>query len=150
VDVRIIAFQFIPQHVVIGVGDTVRWRNDDPAEHTVTHTGASPPLFDSGAMQPGEAYAFRFPSPGRFDYWCAVHIDMTGSVTVAPQGPPPRWAYPHVGVPTTLVPEPAGWPMLAMLAACSGALSHRNGRGRKTARGLNGPASATDSRMTAG
>src|SRR5688500_9641632 len=83
VAVRIVAVQFGPRDVVINVGDTVRWRNDDPAEHTVTHTGTSPPLFDSGAMQPGDVYAFRFTSLGRFDYWCAVHIDMVGSVTVA-------------------------------------------------------------------
>jgi plastocyanin len=80
--------------VVIGVNNTVTWVNDDAVEHTVTSLsvpdGATP--FDSGKLSPGAGMPWQSPAgenftqtftvPGTYQYHCALHAWMSGTVVV--------------------------------------------------------------------
>jgi len=65
--------------VVIGVNNTVVWKNYDSMEHTVTATDKS---FDSGLIEPGQSFSWTFNSPGTYTYYCALHPWMRGTVIV--------------------------------------------------------------------
>lgn len=77
--VRIVQFAFVPATVEVGVGDTVRWTNDDPAPHTVTADGGA---FDSKQLDPGADYAVVLDRPGTFAFHCEIHPTMVGMVHV--------------------------------------------------------------------
>jgi plastocyanin len=72
-------FRFVPDAVSVSAGDTVRWTNNDSADHTSTSDG---PGWDSGPIVPGTSFRHEFTSPGTFAYHCALHPSMTGTVTV--------------------------------------------------------------------
>jgi plastocyanin len=65
--------------VVIGVNNTVIWTNNDNEPHTVTATDKS---FDSGNMNPGATFTYKFTTPGTYTYICTYHPWMRGYVTV--------------------------------------------------------------------
>jgi len=71
---------FEPENIEVPVGTTVDWTNDDPFAHTVT---ANDGTFDSGTMDAGQSFSQTFDEPGTFDYFCAIHPSMTGTVTVS-------------------------------------------------------------------
>ena len=77
--VAIADFAFEPAALEVPVGGEVEWRNDDPAPHTVSATDES---FDSGTLDPGDAFSFTFATAGTYRYRCNVHPDMTGIVRV--------------------------------------------------------------------
>ncbi len=77
--VAIKGFAFRPAVLRVKPGTTVRWRNSDPAPHTVT---ANSRAFDSKTMAQGAPYARRFARPGTYTYLCALHPQMTGKVIV--------------------------------------------------------------------
>lgn len=70
--------------VIVPAGGTVVWANADTVPHTVTAGSHARPLltFDSGVVAPGDAARVRFDDPGEFAFFCALHPDMTASVTV--------------------------------------------------------------------
>ncbi len=72
-------FSFVPQSVTVNAGDTVRWINNDNTEHTTTSDG---PGWDSGTLTPGTSFTHVFATRGAFTYHCAIHPEMTGTVTV--------------------------------------------------------------------
>lgn len=65
--------------VEIGVNNTVRWVNNDTAPHTVIATDHS---FDSGNLNPGDAWTYTFTKPGTYNYICTHHPWMKGTVIV--------------------------------------------------------------------
>ncbi|WP_413809095.1 cupredoxin family copper-binding protein [Streptomyces sp. OE57] len=67
--------------LTVHVGDTVQWTNSDEAPHTVTTT-KGPKKFDSGTLNKGDSWSHTFTTPGTYEYYCAVHPDMTASITV--------------------------------------------------------------------
>ena len=74
-------FAFSPASITVKTGTTVTWTNQDSTAHTVTETdGKSGP--NSGDVNPGAAYTFTFSQAGTYQYHCAIHPDMTGTVTV--------------------------------------------------------------------
>jgi plastocyanin len=75
----ITGFAFQPASMEVTAGTTVTWTNDDPAPHTVTAADGS---FDSGAIAPGATFSRTFDSSGSFEYACAIHPTMTGTVIV--------------------------------------------------------------------
>lgn len=77
--VAIRGFAFRPALLRVKAGTTVRWRNSDPAPHTVT---ANSRAFDSRTMAQGAPYSRRFARPGTYAYLCALHPQMTGKVVV--------------------------------------------------------------------
>jgi amicyanin len=77
--IRMAALKFQTDSVVISSGQTVRWVNDEPVEHTVTFDGAepgSPPIPQNGT------YSHRFDKPGTYTYHCTPHPFMKGVVVV--------------------------------------------------------------------
>jgi plastocyanin len=63
----------------VGVGDTVTVTNDDSVAHTWTAADGD---FDSGSLAEGESFEHTFDEAGEYDFFCSVHPDMTGSITV--------------------------------------------------------------------
>jgi len=70
--------------VVLGVNASVKWVNDDTAPHTAS--AASGPsgavLFNTGNLDPGQAYTYNFTMPGTYQYTCKYHSWMMGTVVV--------------------------------------------------------------------
>jgi plastocyanin len=81
-------FAFSPQVLTVKVGDTVTWTNSDSAGHTVTSTTPAGVLA-SGTLQNGQTFSFTFTKAGKFDYHCAIHPSMTGTIVVAEAGQAP-------------------------------------------------------------
>jgi plastocyanin len=75
--VTVQGFAFNPPALTVAPGTTVRWTNQDGAEHTVVGEGLS------GSLAPGGTFEQRFDTLGTFAYACTIHPSMTGSITVA-------------------------------------------------------------------
>ncbi len=61
------------------VGDTVTITNEDSVGHTWTAVDGD---FDSGTIAAGETFEFTFDEAGEFDYFCSIHPEMEGTITV--------------------------------------------------------------------
>ena len=70
---------FDPQTLTVKVGDAVVWVNKDPFPHTAT---AKEGAFDSASIDTGRNWTYRTEKKGNFDYLCAFHPTMTGSLRV--------------------------------------------------------------------
>jgi LysM repeat protein len=82
-----LAFQ--PSALTIHVGTMVVWKNNESnsVPHTVTSGTPNAPsgMFDSGTLNPGQAFQFKFNTVGTFAYYCRIHgAMMTGTITVVP------------------------------------------------------------------
>lgn len=74
-------FAFSPVNISVKAGTKVTWTNNDSATHTVTETdGKTGPSSDN--LSNGDSYSFTFTKPGIYHYDCAIHPNMTGTVTV--------------------------------------------------------------------
>lgn len=77
-EIRISSLKFGTDTVRIAAGQSVRWVNGDPVEHTVS--------FDvepgSPLIPPNASYIHRFDKPGTYPYHCTPHPFMTGVVIV--------------------------------------------------------------------
>jgi len=67
--------------IVIGVNNTVIWKNEDTDWHTA-HSNI--PEFNSGLIPPGGNFTHTFLRPGTYPYHCDPHPWMTGIVIVKP------------------------------------------------------------------
>jgi plastocyanin len=77
-DVAISGFTFSPGTVTVNVGDTVTWTNSDAQAHTATSGSA----WNTGDIAGGDSASITFQTAGTFDYICAIHPTMTGTVVV--------------------------------------------------------------------
>ena len=79
--------KFTPDTLTVKVGTTVTWVNQDSYIHTVT-SGNSPSdrsgLFDSGNLNGGETFSFKFDKAGTYNYFCIPHfsLGMIGKIIV--------------------------------------------------------------------
>ena len=66
-------------------GTVVKWENKDDAAHTATSGSSGEPdgSWDSGDIGPGAEYTFKFDEVGVYDYFCKIHSEMTGTITVS-------------------------------------------------------------------
>jgi plastocyanin len=81
--VQILKDSYTPQAITVAVGETVTWTNVDTTPgngHTVTSSGRGP--LKSSSMSQGGTFSYTFTTAGTFAYYCAIHPDMTGTVTV--------------------------------------------------------------------
>jgi len=70
---------FSPASINVPAGATVHWTNMDAMTHTVTSdTG----LFDSKNMSKGSDFSHTFSEKGTFNYHCAIHSFMKGTIIV--------------------------------------------------------------------
>jgi len=80
-EVLIQDFAFDPPHIQVAAGDTVTWtQGADGAPHTAT---ADDDTFDSGNLEDeGDTFEFTLEDPGEYSYFCEIHPEMLGLVTV--------------------------------------------------------------------
>ncbi len=77
--VSVAMMQFVPTTITVTAGTTIIWTNNDNVAHTVTSlTG----IFDSGTLNPGGSFSFKFSTKGTYPYKCTIHANMTGTVIV--------------------------------------------------------------------
>jgi plastocyanin len=85
--------QFSPAAVIVDVGTTVTWRNDDAVAHDVKKAADALDFggtfgVDASRFGPGQTYSFTFEKAGMFPYTCTIHTLMSGQVeVVAPTAP---------------------------------------------------------------
>jgi len=75
---------YIPSKIIAKQGQTITWKNEDVAFHSVTSGiyGDPTALFDSGHLDPEQKFSYTFDEKGTFDYFCTLHPWMAGKVTV--------------------------------------------------------------------
>ena len=81
--VQVLKDSYSPGTITVRAGDTVTWSNVDTTPgngHTVTSSGRGP--LKSSSFGQGGTFSYTFSTPGSYPYYCAIHPDMTGSVTV--------------------------------------------------------------------
>ena len=74
--------KYTPQNTTVGVGEKVVWTNSDPFAHTVTKSTGPGKPFDSGTVAGGKTYTLTFAEPGKVAYFCEIHPNQIGSITV--------------------------------------------------------------------
>jgi plastocyanin len=72
-------FRFDPPTLEVPVGTTVTWMNKDEEIHVVT---SSQGLFRSPGLEGDQQFAHRFEKPGTYEYGCAIHPQMKGTIVV--------------------------------------------------------------------
>jgi YVTN family beta-propeller protein len=77
--VSIANFAFGPQEIVIDVGQSVTWTNDDGAPHGVAYRDGA---HGQDLLLPGAQFSRRFDHAGTFDYVCPIHPYMVAKVVV--------------------------------------------------------------------
>jgi len=70
-------FAFEPSVVTVSAGDTLVFVNKDSAPHTATADG-----FDTGRLNTGASASVTIASAGTYEYICAIHPTMKGTVIV--------------------------------------------------------------------
>jgi plastocyanin len=78
-DVSIEAFAFVQTELVVPVGSTVTFVNNDSVAHTAT---ASDGTFSTGNIAPGESVPITLDQPGTYLYSCSYHPNMKGVIIV--------------------------------------------------------------------
>lgn len=81
---------FTPQVLKIMLGDKVSWINQSQEDHFLTSAGPTSRHEVSGAesleihklLQPGESYSHTFTQADTYYYFCAIHMQMWGTVIV--------------------------------------------------------------------
>ena len=76
---------FSPNPIQVSVGTTVTWTNDDAQPHTVNSGENATPsgLFDSPIMPPAGTFEYTYTEAGEFPYFCILHPNMVGTVSVS-------------------------------------------------------------------
>ncbi len=106
--VDIVDRSYRPPALTVASGTTVVWNNLD-GSHTVTARDGS---FDSGIFDDG-TYRRTFDAVGSFSYFCTLHPEMVGTISVTGGDgptPPPVDPPPPTTPPTTVVPPPSAPP----------------------------------------
>jgi len=79
--VQIDQYAFLPQRITVKPGTTVTWTNDDDAPHTIA---SSAKVFKSRPLDTGGQILLHVHDARHYAYFCSVHPQMTGTVTVEP------------------------------------------------------------------
>jgi plastocyanin len=79
VAVSITKTAFVPKNVAVSVNDTVKWTNNDTANHQVVCQKCS---FTSPVLKPSESYSYTFTKSGKFAITDALSSRPKGTVTV--------------------------------------------------------------------
>ncbi len=84
--------EFSPKVQQIKIGSQVTWINEDKRTHFLT--AADPnrkepakvvdDLLIHHLLPPGETFQMKFDKPNTYEFFCAIHMEMRGTVTVAP------------------------------------------------------------------
>jgi nitrite reductase (NO-forming) len=74
-----------PNPAQVSVGGTVTWTNEDSQPHSATSGENVTPdqIFDSGIMPPAATFSHTFAEAGEYPYFCILHPNMVGTVSVS-------------------------------------------------------------------
>ena len=105
--VPMIDFGFTPRELVVPVGATVTWVNQDAARHNVVADDGT--AFRSELLTRGERFTTTLGKTGDFAYYCELHgaaggADMAGIIRVVPAGQAPVLAAQPAPAPTQPTP----------------------------------------------
>jgi plastocyanin len=70
---------YLPATLVVNVGDTVVWKNEDVVPHTATDRRKN---FDSGSIAPGDSWSYVANRKGTYFYYCSFHPNTKGKLVV--------------------------------------------------------------------
>ena len=73
------SFAYGPKEITVPVGTAVTWLNKDNEVHTVVSKNGK---FRSSALDTDDSFTFTFTEPGTYAFFCSLHPQMTGIVTV--------------------------------------------------------------------
>ena len=78
------SFKFDPNRIIIEVGDTVNWVNQDERRHLTASIPDGTGQFEifCEELYPGKICSHTFSLPGRYPYFCFIHRSMVGEVVV--------------------------------------------------------------------
>ena len=116
-------YSFSPNTVYVNVGESVTWKNDSDAPHTVTSDSGNE--LASENLAEDNTFDHTFNATGTFAYHCTIHAYMKGSVVVLATGvTPPATETVQRSAPTQ---EPAwlGIALLVFAGLAAGALAVR-------------------------
>jgi plastocyanin len=68
-----------PAQVSAHVGDTIEWVNSDIVAHTATARNGAWDVM----VKPNSKGSITLRSPGTIEYYCRLHPNMVGSITVS-------------------------------------------------------------------
>lgn len=71
---------FSPAAITVSPGSMVAWTNKEDAPHTITSKGGG--VLKSKTLQKGSSFSYTFATAGAYAYYCSVHPNMKGTVTV--------------------------------------------------------------------
>jgi plastocyanin len=81
---------FSPNPIQVSVGTTVTWSNNDSQPHTVASGSNGQPdnKFNSSPnfnplINPGQTFSHTFTQAGQYPYFCMLHPNMVGTVSVS-------------------------------------------------------------------
>lgn len=84
--------EFSPKTQQVKTGAQVTWINEDKRTHFLT--AADPnrkepakvvdDLLIHHLLPPGETFQMKFDEPNTYEFFCAIHMEMRGTVTVSP------------------------------------------------------------------
>ena len=79
-EVQIQTFAFNPSSLKIKTGDTVIWTNKDNTLHTITSNSGTE--LNSGNLDKGQIYSYKFTTAGTYEYHCTYHPSMKAKIIV--------------------------------------------------------------------
>ena len=81
-----------PDDITIKMNDTIRWTNNDDTRHNLASIPGSGPYVGKhretddleifSLMEPSFVFTHTFTAPGQYPYFCFIHNQMTGHITV--------------------------------------------------------------------
>ena len=78
--------KLVPPKVTIRLGDTIKWENKDNSQKhflaSVPGSGPTDKLEIFSLMPPGSVYEHTFEVAGEYPYFCFIHNQMRGHITV--------------------------------------------------------------------
>jgi len=81
ITIIIFNFYFSRATVTVPAGSTIIFKNESPTLHTATRT-SGPATFDTGNIDPGKSKSIKLTRPGTYQYDCAIHPYMKGTIIV--------------------------------------------------------------------
>lgn len=77
--VVIAGFAYTPPTITVSPGTQITWVNRDTTAHTATVRNRGP---DTGTIKPGASGSVTITKPGTYQYFCAFHPFMHGTIIV--------------------------------------------------------------------
>lgn len=83
-EVSIFIYEFMPMEITVSAGTTVTWINHDESDHRVTAIDESfaSDVLPSSLVEPDSSFSVTFDEPGTYEYFCSIHLNMTGVIVV--------------------------------------------------------------------